>query len=92
MDAESGVWCLRTTAVVEVNDEARPSVTQIVNSAVAQCYAETSGSEYDMALWLHDWTLDQLDTTIRSTGAPPRAALRAGREPARATSASTRSS
>lgn len=61
MDAESGVWYLRATAVVEVDDEARPSVTQIVNGAVAQCYAETSGSEYDMALWLHDWTLDQLD-------------------------------
>ena len=61
MDAESGVWYLRTTAVVEVDDEARPSVTQIVNSAVAQCYAETTGSEYDVALWLHDWVLDQLD-------------------------------
>lgn len=61
MDAESGVWYLRTTAVVEVDDEARPSVTQIVNSAVAQCYAETTGSEYDMALWLHDWVLNQLD-------------------------------
>ena len=44
-----------------VNDAARPSVTQIVNSAVAQCRQETNGSEYDMALWLHDWTLDQLE-------------------------------
>lgn len=42
-----------------VNDAARPSVTQIVNNAVAQCRQETNGSEYDMALWLHDWTLDQ---------------------------------
>lgn len=61
MDTESGVWYLRTTAIAEVNDEARPSVTQIVNSAVAQCYAETSGSEYDAALWLHDWAIDQLE-------------------------------
>lgn len=44
-----------------VNDAARPSVTQIVNNAVAQCRQETNGSEYDMALWLHDWTLDQLE-------------------------------
>lgn len=44
-----------------VNDAARPSVTQIVNNAVAQCKQETNGSEYDMALWLHDWTLDQLE-------------------------------
>lgn len=44
-----------------VNDAARPSVTQIVNNAVAQCRQQTNGSEYDMALWLHDWTLDQLE-------------------------------
>ena len=61
MDAESNIWYLRATAVVEVNDEARPSVTQIVNGAVAQCYSETNGSEYDAALWLHDWTIGQLD-------------------------------
>lgn len=61
MDADSNIWYLRATAVAEVDDGARPSVTQIVNGAVAQCYAETSGSEYDVALWLHDWTLDQLD-------------------------------
>lgn len=61
MDTESGVWYLRTTAVVAINDDMRPSVTQIVNNAVAQCRAETTGSEYDMALWLHDWALDQLE-------------------------------
>lgn len=57
---DKGIYYLRTTAEVTVNDAARPSVTQIVNNAVAQCRQETSGSEYDMALWLHDWTLDQL--------------------------------
>ena len=44
-----------------VDDAARPSVTQIVNNAVAQCRQQTNGSEYDMALWLHDWMLDQLE-------------------------------
>ena len=44
-----------------VNDAARPSVTQIVNDAVDLCRQETKSSEYDMALWLHDWTLDQLE-------------------------------
>lgn len=58
---DKGIYCLRTTAEVTVNDAARPSVTQIVNNAVAQCRQETNGSEYDMALWLHDWTLDQLE-------------------------------
>ena len=47
---DKGIYYLRTTAEVTVNDAARPSVTQIVNNAVAQCRQETSGSEYDMAL------------------------------------------
>ena len=58
---DKGIYYLRTTAEVTVNDAARPSVTQIVNSAVGLCRQETNGSEYDMALWLHDWTLDQLE-------------------------------
>lgn len=58
---DKGIYYLRTTAEVTINDAARPSVTQIVNSAVGLCRQETNGSEYDMALWLHDWTLDQLE-------------------------------
>lgn len=58
---DKGIYYLRTTAEVTVNDAARQSVTQIVNDAVGQCRQETDGSEYDMALWLHDWTLDQLE-------------------------------
>lgn len=58
---DKGIYYLRTTAEVTVNDAARPSVTQIVNSAVAQCRQQTNGSEYNMALWLHDWTLDKLE-------------------------------
>ena len=58
---DKGIYYLRTTAEVTVNDAARPSVTQIVNDAVDLCRQETDGSEYGMALWLHDWTLDQLE-------------------------------
>lgn len=58
---DKGIYYLRATAEVAVNDAARPSVTQIVNNAVDLCKQETNGSEYDMALWLHDWTLDQLE-------------------------------
>lgn len=42
---DKGIYYLRTTAEVTVNDAARPSVTQIVNDAVAQCRQETNGSE-----------------------------------------------
>lgn len=58
---DKGIYYLRITAEVTVNDAARPSVTQIVNDAVDLCRQETNDSEYDMALWLHDWTLDQLE-------------------------------
>lgn len=58
---DKGIYYLHATAEVTVNDAARPSVTQIVNNAVAQCRQETNGSEYDMALWLHDWTIDRLE-------------------------------
>ena len=58
---DKGIYYLRTTAEATVDDAARPSVTQIVNDAVDLCRQETDGSEYDMALWLHDWTLDQLE-------------------------------
>ena len=58
---DKGIYYLRTTVEVTVNDAARPSVTQIVNDAVDLCRQETNSSEYDMALWLHDWTLDQLE-------------------------------
>lgn len=58
---DKGIYYLRTTAEVTANDAARPSVTQIVNDAVDLCRQQTNGSEYDMALWLHDWTLDQLE-------------------------------
>lgn len=58
---DKGIYYLRATAEVTVNDAARPSVTQIVNNAVDLCRQETNGSEYDMAPWLHDWTLDQLE-------------------------------
>lgn len=58
---DKGIYYLRTTAEVTVNDAARLSVTQIVNNAVDLCRQQTNGSEYDMALWLHDWTLEQLE-------------------------------
>ena len=60
-DAQSSVWSLRVAAEIEVSNDAHPSVNQIINNAVAQCRQQTNGSEYGMALWLHDWTLDQLE-------------------------------
>lgn len=41
---DKGIYYLRTTAEVTVNDAARPSVTQIVNDAVALCRQQTNDS------------------------------------------------
>lgn len=62
MDTDNNVGYLRTTDVwTSIDDPSRPSVSQIVSNAVTQAKTETDGSEYAMALWLHDWTIDQLE-------------------------------
>lgn len=61
MDKPSGVYYMRTSTYIQVSDDAHPSVSNIVNKAVALAKANTDGSEYAMALYLHDWLLDQLE-------------------------------
>ena len=61
MDTASGVGYLRSNTYITVSDDAYPSVASIVSTAVAQCNAETNGSDYEQALWLHDWLLEQLE-------------------------------
>lgn len=61
MDTANNVYYLRTEASVTVDDASRPAVSTIVSNTVAQAKQKTNGSEYEMALWLHDWTLDQLE-------------------------------
>ena len=61
MDKTAGVYYLRSNVFASANDDAYPAVSAIVKSAVDKCNAETDGSDYARALWLHDWTLDQLE-------------------------------
>ena len=61
MDKAAGVYYLRTNTYIQVADDAYPSVASIVNKAVSQAKQNTNGSEYEMALYLHDWLLDQLE-------------------------------
>ena len=61
MDKASGVYHLRTNKYIQVADDAYPSVASIVDAAVSQAKQNTNGSEYEMALYLHDWLLDQLE-------------------------------
>ena len=66
---------LNTRTYVAVADDAHPSVATIVSGAAAQAKAATDGSEYEMALWLHDWLLDQLEYDSSLTWASAEAAL-----------------
>ena len=61
MDKTANMYYLRTNFFIQVSSPDYPSVNSIVQSAVAQCNAETDGSDYAKALWLHDWLLNQLD-------------------------------
>ena len=61
MDIKAGVTYLRTNTYIQVSSSDYPSVNSIVQSAVAQCNNETDGSDYQNALWLHDWLLNQLE-------------------------------
>ena len=61
MDTTAGVYYLRVSTYIQVSDENYPSIKTIVSSAVDQAKKETDGSDYEKALWLHDWLLQQLD-------------------------------
>ena len=61
MDLVSGVTYLRTNTYIQVNDANYPSVNDVINSAVKQCNGKGNNSEYEKALWLHDWLLEQLE-------------------------------
>ena len=71
MDKAAGVYYLRVSTYIQVSDSNHPSVRSIVQSAVAQCNNETDGSNYQKALWLHDWLLNQLkyDNTLKWSSA-----------------------
>ncbi len=61
MDTANSVTWLRTQVSVTIDDADHPAVSTIVSNAVSQAHAATDGSDYAMALWLHDWELEQLD-------------------------------
>lgn len=61
MDKPASVMYLRTSTNIQVSDPNYPSVNSLIQSAVAQCNNVTDGSDYQKALWLHDWLLNQLE-------------------------------
>ena len=71
MDTAANVSYLRVSFNISVSDNNYPSVDSIVQSAVAECNRQTDSSQYEKALWLHDWLLDQLeyDNTLKWSSA-----------------------
>ena len=45
---------------IDVEDDSHPSVEQIVNTAVQQCEEAEAKTDYEKALWLHDWLLEKV--------------------------------
>ena len=61
MNMSSPVVYFSIDVTISVSDADHPSVDSVVKSAVAQCNRETTGSDYDRALWLHDWLNAQIE-------------------------------
>lgn len=52
---------IRKNIYIPVSDDRHPSVDSIVSNAVRECNSKPNGSDYEKALWLHDWLLNQLE-------------------------------
>ena len=61
MNMSSPVVNFSIDVTISVSDANHPSVDSVVKSAVTQCNRETTGSDYDRALWLHDWLNAKLE-------------------------------
>ena len=48
----------RVDAYITIRDPRYPSVEEIASEVVAQCEREGNATDYEKALWLHDWVLD----------------------------------
>lgn len=61
IDKTNNVWYARVQVSFSVQSSDYPSLNDIYNDAISQCKSETNGSDYDVALWLHDWVINRFD-------------------------------
>ena len=59
-DPAAGITGLKVEASIDVADSAHPSVARIVDDAVVLCKEADAKTDYDKALWLHDWLLKKV--------------------------------
>ncbi len=60
-DNDSGIYYFHVDPTIEVSDASYPSVNEIVSNAVNLANNGTDGSDYEKALYLHDWLIDRMD-------------------------------
>lgn len=77
-DEAKGIRDLCSQIVISLNDSSYPSVSSIAQTAVSQAKAATDGSNYKMALWLHDWVLNRVACDSASKWTSAEAALTRG--------------
>lgn len=59
-DNDSPYNTLKCDISISLTDSNYPTVTNKINQVAKECKSKTDGSEYKMALWLHDWVTNQI--------------------------------
>lgn len=77
-DSSNNVEDLQVKYGIEASDDSYPSVAQIVTDAVKQCEETEAKTDYEKALWLHDWLLEQVKPDDSLTWTSAEAALTRG--------------
>lgn len=59
-DVETNAYA-RFLLRVRVDDASYPSIPSQIDAVVSECLAQGNSSEFDKALWLHDWVIDNME-------------------------------
>ena len=51
---------VRKNLQLEINDPSYPTIEAMADQVVGRCLAEGNVTEYEKALWLHDWIIDNM--------------------------------
>lgn len=62
LDVGSGAWNSRhITEMIVVNDPNYPTVAEVADRVADECIKAGNITDYDKALWLHDWLIDNCE-------------------------------
>lgn len=78
MDMTTNLY-VRKIIKLEINDPDYPSVETVADEVIAQCIAAGNETEYEKALWLHDWIINNMSYDNSLTYCGPEGALTRGK-------------